>query len=168
MAGIAEIMGTNRNYHLFDSFEGLPDVTAIDGDKAAVWMETNDIAACKTDERYAREAMSQAGVDNANIVKGWFNETLKTVEFPRGIALLRLDADWYSSTAECLNTLYDKVNIGGMIIFDDYFAWDGCSKALHDFLSVNKLSDRIRVKNGEVCYMIKSSASEITPIDPTI
>ena len=168
MAGIAEIMGADRYYHLFDSFEGLPDVTAIDGESAATWMKTNDIAACKTEERFAAEAMRQAGANNVNIVKGWFNKTLETVSFPRGIALLRLDADWYSSTAECLNVLYEKVNVGGMIIFDDYFAWDGCSKALHDFLSMNKLTDRIRVKNGEVCYVIKESLSEIKPIDSTI
>lgn len=168
MAGIAEIMGPDRHYHLFDSFEGLPDVTEIDGESAATWMKTNDIAACKTEERFAAEAMCQAGAENTNIVKGWFNDTLQTVSFPRGIALLRLDADWYSSTAECLNVLYEKVNVGGMIIFDDYFAWDGCSKALHDFLSMNKLADRIRVKNGEVCYLIKESLSEIKPIDSTI
>ena len=80
---------------------------------------------------------------------------------------MRLDADWYSSTATCLNYLYDKVIPGGLIIIDDYYAWDGCSKAIHDFLSKNKLDDRVRQFRGKkIGYIIKMNQTTVLKIDP--
>ena len=38
--------------------------------------------------------------------------------------------------------------MGGLIILDDFHIWDGCARALHDFLSRNQLADRIREWNG--------------------
>jgi hypothetical protein len=43
----------------------------------------------------------------------------------------------------CLEYLFPKVIKGGLIILDDYHVWDGCSKALHDYLSKYKCSERI-------------------------
>src|SRR5258706_3293564 len=36
-AGIANILGSHREYHLFDSFEGLPAAKEIDGKAAVEW-----------------------------------------------------------------------------------------------------------------------------------
>ena len=56
---------------------------------------------------------------------------------------------------EILNSLFHQVNTGGIIIIDDYYDWDGCSKAVHDFLSQNNRAERIRSSAG-VCNMVKS------------
>jgi hypothetical protein len=37
IASIAEILGKDRNYYLFDSFEGLPEAKEIDGKDALAW-----------------------------------------------------------------------------------------------------------------------------------
>ena len=58
---------------------------------------------------------------------------------------------------QCLEGLYKYVAKGGVIIIDDYYTWPGCSKAVHDFLSRNQLSDVIRHTQGGVCYIIKQS-----------
>jgi hypothetical protein len=123
IAGIASLLGENRSYYLFDSFEGLPEATNIDGQSALDWQADNNVQNCRTDERFAHEAMKLSGVNKFHIVKGWFNQTLPEFKSRQKIAVLRLDADWYSSTAECLNYLYNQVVPNGLIIFDNYYAW---------------------------------------------
>ena len=71
------------------------------------------------------------------------------------IAILRLDSDWYASTWDCMVNLYAKVAPGGIIIFDDYHAFDGCSRAVHDFLSKNSLPVRLSNGYSRVAYLVK-------------
>jgi O-methyltransferase len=165
-AGMACVLGPERHYYLFDSFEGLPTAASIDGERALTWQADNSVDGCRTEEAFAHEAMRQTACRNYAVIKGWFSESLPGFRAATGIAILRLDADWYSSTAECLNHLYGQVLPGGLIIMDDYYAWDGCSRALHDFLSFNRLRDRIREHEGLVCYLTKSEDAPVRPIDP--
>ena len=58
----------------------------------------------------------------------------------------------------CLACLYDQISPGGIIVVDDYYTWDGCSRAVHDFLSSRSATERIREFNG-VCYIEKRAAS---------
>jgi O-methyltransferase len=101
--------------------------------------------------------MEKAGSTNFKIIKGWFENTLPENEMNEPIIILRLDGDWYSSTIECLEHLYPKVIDGGLIIVDDYYFWDGCSKAVHDFFSKYKLPYKIRHTENEICYIIKKN-----------
>lgn len=139
IAGIAKTLGPQRDYWLFDSFEGLPEAQPIDGAKAATLTGT-----CRADEHHAREAMQIAGITDYHIVKGWFEDTLPATQFPDGIALLRLDGDWYDSTLTCLNYLFPQVNPNGIIIIDDYYVWPGCARALHEYLANNQRTEPIR------------------------
>lgn len=159
IAGIAHLLRDNRTFYLFDSFEGLPEVTERDGSEAKKWQEnkTGDtyFNNCKAEMDFAKQAMQLAGTTNYVIEKGWFNDTLPAFNKTSSIAILRLDGDWYESTMCCLTYLYPKVVPGGIIIIDDYYTWDGCTRAVHDYLSKHGLTDRIeRTKNG-VCYIYK-------------
>jgi O-methyltransferase len=165
-AGMAELLGNEREYYLFDSFEGLPPATAIDGEQALAWQAANRVDNCRADDAFAHEAMRLAGATRFHLLKGWFNQTLPDFRPAERIAILRLDADWYSSTAECLNYLYGQVVPGGLIILDDYYAWDGCARAVHDFLSLNQLRDRIQQHGETVCFLIKSEDLPIRSINP--
>ena len=166
MAAIAAKLGDGRDYYLFDSFEGLPEAEPIDGKKALKWQETNAVDNCCTGARFVKEAMQVANVRRYHVIPGWFENTLPSFRPAERIALLRLDADWYSSTAECLNGLYAHVRPKGLIIIDDYYAWDGCARAVHDFLSANNLADRIRVFENTVCFLLKTEDVPVKPIDP--
>jgi len=158
-AGIASLLGPTRTYYLFDSFEGLPPAQAIDGSKAIQWQQATDSTAyydnCSAGEQFAHQAMRRAGARDVRLVKGWFSDTVPGFMPPTPIAVLRLDGDWYESTMTCLTGLYDKVTPGGLIILDDYYSWDGCSRATHDFLSRRSAVERIRVQ-GAVCYLVKA------------
>lgn len=159
IAGIAEMLGNKHDYLLFDSFEGLPAAKEIDGISALNWQKKiNDPSYydnCKADITFAETAMRLSNAVNYKIFKGWFSETIPNCNVEK-IAILRLDADWYDSTMECLMYLFPKVVRGGCIIIDDYYTWSGCSKAVHDYLSLNKLDMRIYQKNNRVCYLVKS------------
>lgn len=159
IASIAEMLGNDRSYYLFDSFEGLPSAQKIDGRDALVWQNNkygeDYFDNCKAEEAYAYEAMKMADVSSYELIKGWFSDTVAHFEFDEPIALLRLDGDWYDSTMQCIEALYPKVAQGGVIIVDDYYVWDGCSRAIHDYLSLNKLPCKIRqIQNN--CYIIKN------------
>jgi len=160
IAGLAKIYGNQREYHLFDSFEGLPKVKEIDGEEAKRWQEDTESKGyfdnCKAEMSFSIEAMKKTKVENVFFHKGWFNETLKTYKSRNGIAILRMDADWYDSTYEILESLFYQVNKGGVIIIDDYKAWEGCTKAVHDFLSKEKLPCRVREFNNSVFYIEKN------------
>ncbi|WNB18068.1 TylF/MycF/NovP-related O-methyltransferase [Marivirga arenosa] len=158
IAGIAELM-PEREYFLFDSFEGLPKAKEIDGQAAQEWQK--DISSpkyydnCKAEMKFADEVMKQVGV-KYELVRGWFKDTIPKNNNIKDIALLRLDADWYDSTIVCLEHLYPRLKTGGLLIIDDYFSWDGCSRAIHDYLSSIKSKSRInRTQNG-VCYILKN------------
>ena len=158
IAAMAELCGNNKAYFLFDSFEGLPKAQQIDGKDAIKWQGNSQgehyFDNCSAEISYAREAMTLAGVSNVSIVKGWFNETLIKSDVQQ-ISLLRLDGDWYQSTMDCLTVFYSKVVSGGVIIIDDYYFWEGCSKAVHDFLSEIGSGDRIHQTANGVAYIIK-------------
>jgi O-methyltransferase len=55
----------------------------------------------------------------------------------------------------CFERFFPQVTTGGVIILDDYYTWDGCTKALHDYLSKNQRSEPIIQTYKGGCYLIK-------------
>jgi O-methyltransferase len=159
IAGIAAIMSKKRKYYLYDSFEGLPAAKEIDGEAALNWQnkkdKTNYFDNCSAEIEFAQNAMKEVGKFNdSHIIKGWFEDTIPKNDI-KEIAILRLDGDWYESTMICLEHLFEKVKKGGLIIIDDYYTWDGCTRALHDYLSKHKRTEKIRSMYSSGCYLIK-------------
>lgn len=158
IAGIAQLLGPQRRYHLFDSFAGLPPAKPIDGPAALEWQCNLDGPTyhdnCSAPREYAERAMRLSGVTSYRLVPGWFNATLPEAAPTEPIALLRLDADWYESTIVCLQHLFPRVQPGGLVVLDDYYTWDGCSRALHDFLSQSRACERIESHKG-ICLVRK-------------
>jgi O-methyltransferase len=160
-AGMATVLGPERNYYMFDSFEGLPPAQPIDGPSAIAWQRNVDAPGyfnnCAAERSEAEQAMNLAGITDAKLIQGWFNDTIPGIRLPEPIALLRLDGDWYESTMVCLENLFDQVAPNGLIILDDYYTWDGCSRALHDFLSRRSATERIRSAGG-TCFLLRSAS----------
>lgn len=155
--------GSLRPVWMFDSFEGLPPPTPVDGPAAAAWARDVEGPSyhdnCSADEAQVRRTVARYGLD-AHVVKGWFDQTLPAERERIGsIALLRIDGDWYDSVRCCLDALYDNVSPGGWVVFDDYFDWDGCAIAVHEFLAERKLPHRIRTA-GTTAYFVKSGPAQ--------
>jgi len=135
-----------REAWLFDSFEGLPQFSIKDFSKAmkkGVGIHENPKLipsnVFRSDEARVHECARDFGVD-VNVRAGWFQDTLpKALSEIGDIALLHIDADIYESTKYALETLYDQVAKGGMIIFDDYGSWHGCNMAVHEFMTERQI-----------------------------
>ncbi len=166
LLGQREVFGrVERRLHLLDSFEGLPPVTERDGELAKEWQEGGqpdkffENCAAVVDELHA--TLTQMGFADSDyeVVKGWFDDTVPPLAkqlADTGISMLRLDGDWYDSTMVCLRHLEPLVSEGGIIIIDDYYAWDGCARAVHDYLSEHDLPYRIKsLYNNYGAYMVK-------------
>jgi O-methyltransferase len=158
IAGVSRVLGSERDYYLFDSFEGLPPAKPIDGEGALKWQNDktsiNYFDNCAAPQEFAEQAMKIAGAKSFHLIKGWFNESLNQFNPQQQIALLRLDGDWYESTMICLQVLFPHVAPGGLIIIDDYYIWDGCSRATHDFLSGKSAVERINCFKN-ICFIQK-------------
>jgi O-methyltransferase len=159
IAGMADLLGNERSYYLFDSFEGLPPAKEIDGIEAIKYQEEANSPHyhdnCTAEESWAIKAMEKSAAEKYYLKKGWFENTVPQFELNESIAVLRLDGDWYESTMTCLTHLFPKVQPGGLIILDDYYVWEGCSKALHDYLSMHKRTERITRAYTAGCYLVK-------------
>jgi O-methyltransferase len=159
-AAIAEILGKKKMVHLYDSFEGLPPAQDIDGEDAIAWQKDTNSPGyfdnCAAEEKFAIDAMAMAKHNLYETHRGWFDKTLP-IRNKQPIAILRLDGDWYESIMTCLDHLYPDVVEGGLIILDDYYAWDGCARAVHDYLSKTKSPARIFQWHNRVAYILKKS-----------
>ena len=163
IAGIAEVLGADRPYIVFDSFEGLPPAREIDGSGAQAWQSNKSAPGyydnCSAPRTFVDQALKAAGAKNVSVNAGWFESTMKGYTPPSPIAVLRLDGDWYESTMTCLEGLFRHLAPDGVIIVDDYSAWDGCRRAVHDFLSRHESPARILRWRNDVTYIQVPSAS---------
>jgi O-methyltransferase len=161
--GLADVLGPARKYHLFDSFEGLPPAQEeLDGRAATAWQQDTTSPYyydnCGADESFARGLFENSQYD-VEFHRGWFSDTVPKYQPERPISVLRLDGDWYESTMTCLRGLVPLLAPKALILIDDYFYWEGCSRALHDYLAETKSALRIRQSPyAGVCYMINQDS----------
>lgn len=138
-AALIEVCGL-RSYHFFDSFAGLPDAKNVDGKAALRWQADkagpNYFNNCTASVEEFMSTISRTRIDlkYVQVHEGLFQHTIPNVDVGP-IALLRLDGDWYDSTMICLESFFPRVAKGGLIVIDDYGTWDGCTRAVHDYLS---------------------------------
>lgn len=81
--GLADVLGAERKYHLFDSFEGLPPAQEkVDGQAAIAWQQNTTSSDfhdnCSADETYARGLFEGSGLD-VEFHRGWFDDTIPQV-----------------------------------------------------------------------------------------
>ena len=126
-----------RVLYAFDTFEGMPAPTEIDRHQGIPANQTG------FGEGTLKAPISEnldkicelLQVRNLVVpVKGLFAQTLPKYKSAIGsIAFLHADGDWYESTMDIFNTLYDSIIPKGFIQVDDYGHWEGCKQAVHDF-----------------------------------
>lgn len=124
-----------RPVWLFDSWEGVPEPTDAD-----IAMPTGQPgqrgmflgAQQKVEELFTKLRLRR---EHIHLIKGWFSESIPPhKDQMRQIAFLLLDCTLYESYKFCLEELYDSVATGGTIWIDDYGTWQGCKRAVDEFL----------------------------------
>jgi O-methyltransferase len=120
----------DRPVYAFDSFEGLPEPGALDGDDSA-----GQAGFCLGSEAKVRRAFAGFAPDSdLRIRAGWFEDTFPSAaqEIDQ-VAVLHCDGDWYDSVLLSLETFYPKVPSGGYVMIDDYGHWIGARRATDEF-----------------------------------
>jgi hypothetical protein len=142
---LLELGDTSRTIYLYDTFEGMTPPTEKDVDFTGTPVETlleqttrtkgNTIWAWATlDDVKQNVAKTGYPADRIHYVQG---DVLKTIPatLPSGIALLRLDTDWYESTKHELVHLYPLLNQHGILIVDDYGHYKGARQAVDEYFA---------------------------------
>jgi hypothetical protein len=156
---IAKTKSRERELRLYDVFEMLPPPSASDDPRShAVYQEfvdgkasgpvdRNYVAHAKDLLAFTRDNMARMGVDpdaeNIRFVKGLYESTLR-IEEP--VAFAHIDCDWYDSVKLCIDRIAGHVSPQGIMLFDDYNSFQGCRKAVDEWLANDK---RFRVVHSE-------------------
>ncbi len=130
---------SDRQLYLYDTFQGMPTPTEFDVDKYGrtgfEMMEQygDDIGWCYASLEDVQAAFWIHNFEfEIHFVQGDVIETLEKIK-PEVISVLRLDTDWYESTALEFQLLYPRLSTGGVLIVDDYGCWAGSRKATDDY-----------------------------------
>ena len=148
---LAKCGDTNRDIYLFDTFEGMSDpgsedISSVDQKTARDLLAQSDRLQgnnvwCYSSLEEVKANLKKTAYPEDNIFyrKGKVEETLPDPALQK-ISLLRLDTDWYESTKHELENLYDKLQVGGILIIDDYGHWSGSRKAVDEFFRNKRLN----------------------------
>ncbi|RXG24892.1 macrocin-O-methyltransferase TylF [Leeuwenhoekiella aequorea] len=152
MAALLELIRKNtsgrREIFLYDTFEGMSEPTEKDwssrAGSAITAFEKNDESwnriKCYSslDEVVKNIKSTGYNLDQVHFIKGKVEETIPK-QLPKKIAILRLDTDWYESTKHEMIHLFPLLVKGGILIIDDYGHWEGCKKAVDEYIREHNL-----------------------------
>jgi predicted O-methyltransferase YrrM len=150
-----------RKIWLYDTFEGMPkpseeDVYYTGHREIDVWDQRRRGDSEKSTEVYSpldevKRNVFRSGYPSENFVfvKGKVEDTIPD-RVPAKIALLRLDTDYYASTRHELEHLYPLLSRAGVLILDDYGAYQGARKAVDEYLRnrpifLARLDENVRI-----------------------
>lgn len=131
------LRGTQRQLHLYDSFEGLPPKANQDASPAGLQFVEGELHATK---KQLLRNLKQAGVPMPHITKGWFCDVRPT-DLPQTVAFAFLDGDYYHSILDPLQVIWPRLSPGAVVIVDDYQneALPGAAKAVDEWLQTHSI-----------------------------
>lgn len=136
---LVELEASPRRIFLYDTFAGMTIPTEEDriawngapvGEK---WSRFESWVVSKS-EVLSNFSTIDYPLEYVTVKEGDVKDTLMERK-PEEIALLRLDTDWYESTAEELNVLYPRLVSGGVLLIDDYGHFTGARKAVDEYFA---------------------------------
>jgi O-methyltransferase len=131
----------DRKVWVADSFEGCPKPQDPSEHTDRHWF--NNFLCVPLEQ--VRANFERYGLldDRVIFLPGWFAESLPNAPIHK-LAVLRVDADMYSSTLDVLHALYGKVSKDGYVIIDDYFTIEACRRAVDEFRAARNIKTKIQ------------------------
>ncbi|HWG22316.1 MAG TPA: TylF/MycF/NovP-related O-methyltransferase [Terracidiphilus sp.] len=160
MRALLKLYGvTDRIVWAADSFEGLP---APDPERfpleakvqsGPVFQKAYRNLAASLKEVERNLAAYCALDDKVRFLKGWFRDTLPNAPIGE-LSLIRADGDFYESTRDILDSLYDRLSVGGYVIVDDYGqdSWTYCRRAVDEFRAERDITDPLQRVDSTCVY----------------
>jgi len=148
-AAVLRDMGVQRPLHLFDAFHTMPGYGG-----ASSFLSVRD-----TDVRSSFVDFNLQG-PYVHYHVGLFKDTVKKWG-TEPIAVLRIDGNFYDSYQDALYYMYDKVPIGGIVIFDDVYTHPAVMRCWKDFKREQKLPETLNRIDEDSSWFRKEHAIKI-------
>lgn len=131
----------NAPFHVYDSFEGLPEKTINDMSVAGDQFRAGELHATKKQFLYN---FYKAGLVPPVVHKAWFRD-LSVDDVPDDIMFAFLDGDYYESIRDSLRIITPKLAAGAVVIVDDYAneALPGAARAVDEWIRGRDVSLRV-------------------------
>lgn len=132
--------GAPNEFHVYDSFEGLPDKVAADMSVVGDQFVTGEL---RVSRRQLIENFKKAHLQLPVVHKGWFADLAQN-DIPDNIIFAFLDGDYYESIRDSLRLITPKLQPGAVIIIDDYAseALPGAAKAADEWARARRYDIR--------------------------
>lgn len=139
---------TDRDIWLFDLFQPVRGPGKKPTDKVPEHGSLEEVERNMASTGYPRERV--------HLVEGRVEETIPQADIP-SISLLRIDTNYYESTKQEITTLWPLLEVGGVLIIDDYGMVPQCRRAIDEyfedrndrpFLSRVDSTGRVAIKLG--------------------
>ena len=154
LASLLKVHGQARRVWGFDSWDGLPAPSDADMGEASIavgGMFSQASTAKVRDELLAYGLTGEEIARTVRLVPGLFSDTLPG--YQGRIALLHVDVDLYQSYLDCLTRLWPRVEVGGIVAFDEYGeddAWPGARRAVDEFFAATPSVDATDMRHDEI------------------
>lgn len=141
-----------RRVEVFDAFENLPGY----GTNSDFLM--NSQASVKENFRLAG-----APLDRVHFHKGLFKDSVPAFsrEYTGSIAVLRVDGNFYDSYQDAMYYLYERVPVGGYVIFDDIMSHAAVMRFWNDFKADQGVVETLLRIDRHSAYFHKTRAVKI-------
>jgi Macrocin-O-methyltransferase (TylF) len=138
-----------EQFHGFDSFEGLPE------DWFGMPLPKSS---------FSLNGGLPKVPANVTLHKGWFNETLPVwrEKYPDKVAFMHIDCDLYSSTVDILENLADRMQVGTIVLFDEYLNYPNWQH--HEYKAWKEFTDKYHISYEYIGFARQQVAVRITKI----
>ena len=164
----------NKNIIMFDTFSGLtkPSIYDYTCENAKFNMSYDQVISTWNNNKINNDMNNWCYCSLENVKSklnstGYPQQHLKYVvgnvldtlndnnNIPEKISVLRLDTDWYDSSKFELIKLFPNVSKGGVVIFDDYYLWNGQRQATDEYFSTSDVKYNYININDQIMAFIK-------------
>lgn len=137
-------LSATSEFHVYDSFAGLPDKTVKDRSPVGEQFKIGELSVSRKEFELQ---FKKAGLRPPKIHKGWFSE-IQHQDVPEHITFAYLDGDYYESIRDSLALIESKLLPGAALVVDDYAneALPGAARAVDEWLS--QRSARLRIQSS--------------------
>lgn len=134
--------------HLFDTFNGMPKT-----DKDLDLHQEGDFS----DTSLADVQLRVGNRERVVFHRGWIPETFRDMQ-NSVVAMAHVDVDIYRSVLDCCEFIYPRLQVGGVMVFDDYGfpSCPGARRAVDEYFA-NKQESPIVLQTGQAIVIRMSN-----------
>lgn len=141
----------NPDFWIFDSFEGLPNLTSPYDTHPSFTPFSKGEYAANFDNVRQNILTTDINPNKLHMIPGFFEDSLQNLSHsPTMISAVHIDVDLYSSCKTVLEFLTDKLQDGTLLIFDDYYCYRG-NPNYGVPKAINEWSDNRNIMLSEYC-----------------